>query len=95
MALSNRGLTFSTLLERETKDKGTKFKIFWLFHYMKFTSFILIEKGMPQLSFVFVVSTFNVLNVLYFYYLKSILNDGSIKEYICSMVFINLEYMLR
>ena len=43
MALSNRGLTFSTLLERETKDKGTKFvKIFWLFHYMKFTSFILM-----------------------------------------------------
>ena len=44
VALSNRGLTFSTLLERETKDKGTKFvKIFWLFHYMKFTSFILIQ----------------------------------------------------
>ena len=50
---------------------------------------------MSQLSFVFVFSTFNVLNVLYFYYLKSILNDGSIKEYISSIVFINLEYMLR
>ena len=32
--------------------------------------------------------------IYYFHYLKSILNDDSFNEYINTMIFINLKYML-
>ena len=69
---------------------------------MKLTCFIFLnitEKENSNPLFIFVLSTENneIINwmlYLLFYYLESILNDDSLKEYINPVILINLKYML-
>ena len=55
---------------------------------------------MSHTLFMFVLCTGNneiikYVNICYFYYLKRILNDDSLKKYINPVVFIDLKYMLK